>query len=82
LTSRLNQDVAESTFSLIRGLGSTYPGPSDLIHTLISLVRNRKILVENSSVVQEVKDETMTNDFDTSLLLICNLVSATHPEPL
>jgi len=83
-TSRLNQDAAENTFSQIRGFGSTHPGPTDCINRLrlIILGRNGKIIVENPSVVQEVDDETMTNDFDTSLLLMDSLVSATHPEPL
>jgi len=67
LTARLNQDVAENTFSQIRGFGSTHPGPVDCINRLrlIILGKNGKILVENPSVILEVEDETTANDFDT-----------------
>ena len=85
MTSRLNQDSVENTFSQIRGIGSSHLGPLDCKHRirLILLGKNGTALVENPAVRLEeeiLPDESST--FDTTELLLKEITSKILPEPL
>ena len=82
LTSRLNQDSVENTFSQIRGIGSSHPGPMDCKNRLrlILLGKNGTAIVEQPSVaIEPTNSQEM---FDTSSLIMAKVVSNVHPEPI
>ena len=82
LTSRINQDSVENTFSQIRGIGSPHPGPVESKNRLrlILLGKNGKILVQNSSVVQEVTSSNDEIEFDNGVLIMKDVASGIESE--
>jgi hypothetical protein len=83
LTSRLNQDSAENTFSQIRGIGSPHPGPVDCKHRLrlIMLGKNGNVLVQQPSVLLE-KGGSMDENIETAKLIMKDMVANVHPDPI
>jgi hypothetical protein len=83
LTSRLNQDSAENTFSQIRGIGSPHPGPVDCKHRLrlIMLGKNGNVLVQQPSVLLE-KGGSMEENIETAKLIMEDMVANVHPDPI
>lgn len=76
LTSRLNQDPVENTFSQIRGMGSSHPGPVDSANRLrlLLLGRNAQAVVENPAVAFE-QDDSSGSDFDCGTILMKEVTS-------
>ena len=76
LTSRLNQDPVENTFSQIRGIGSSHPGPVDCANRLrlLLLGKNCQAVVENPAVAFEPDDASSCN-FDTGTILMNDVTS-------
>jgi hypothetical protein len=77
----LNQDVAENTFSQIRGIGCSHPGPVDCANRLrlIMLGKNGQVVVENPSVSM-IAESPGTPVFDTEPVLLQSLTSAISPD--
>jgi len=71
LTSRLNQDSVETTFSQVRGMGSSHPGPVDCANRLrlLLLGRNAQAVVENPAVAFEPDDSSECH-FNTGTILM------------
>ena len=84
LTARLNQDSVENTFSKIRGIGSSHPGPLDCKNRLrlILLGKNGTWIVEQPSVAMEMPESEPEEVFDNSALVMKKAVAAVHPEPI
>lgn len=59
LTSKLNQDCLENVFSKMRSLGTSHPGPADILTKmkLLLIGANVQGIVENPAV--ELEEETM-----------------------
>ena len=84
LTSRLNQDSAENTFSQIRGIGSPHPGPVDCKNRLrlILLGKNGSIFIKNPAVLLDENEQEPECPLDPSVLILKKVVSSVHPEPV
>ena len=84
LTARLNQDSVENTFSQVRGIGSSHPGPLDCKNRLrlILLGKNGTWIVEQPSVAIEPTENEAEEIFDNSCLITKKAVEAVHPEPI
>ena len=80
LTSRVNQDPAENTFTQVRGIGHshTHPGPVDCANRLrlIMLGKNCNVIVENPAVIVE-NDAQGADQFESVLMeqLVGHIVS-------